>query len=77
MLRLLDTVRLVRMLQPERPFSGTDGVARVPRLGDVGAVVDVLQGEVEFQVESVDASGRTLWLATFAASELALVDRST
>ena len=42
---------------------------RLPRLGDIGAIVHVLGDDV-FTVECVHDDGLTVWLADFAASEL-------
>ena len=70
-----DSVRIVRLLAPSRPFDGTRSAARAPRVGDTGTVVDVLPNEAGFQVESVDDQGATVWLATFVTTELELVER--
>ena len=64
-----DVVRVARLLTTSRPFDGSTGVLREPRIGDVGAIVHVL-AERHFVVECVDASGRTVWLADFVADEL-------
>jgi len=71
----LDVVRVVRLLEPNRQFTGTEGVKRRPRAGDKGTVVQVhspVQGEAAFIVEAIDSEGYTLWLADFVASELQL-----
>lgn len=47
----------------------------VPQVGDRGAVVDLLRGFGQpdrYVVESVSASGETIWLSDFSADELAL-----
>jgi hypothetical protein len=67
-----DAVRVTRLLASTRTFDGSRGLVREPRVGDVGAIVHVLGGGI-FIVESVDATGLTLWVADFAAEELALV----
>ena len=66
----LDTVRVTRLLTAPRPVDGSPSVVRQPRVGDTGAIVHVLS-EDRFLVECVDATGLTLWVAEFAAAELA------
>jgi len=68
-----DMVRVVRLDEPARYVSGTASVLRQPAVGDEGSVVNVERGVV--MVESVDAEGRTVWLADFFAGELELVSR--
>jgi Domain of unknown function (DUF4926) len=68
----LDVVRLCRLLAATRHVTGTEGVVRQPRVGDVGAIVHVL-AENAFIVECVDSDGRTTWLADFVAEELEIV----
>jgi len=67
----LDVVRVTQLLASTRTFDGSPGVVREPRVGDVGAIVQVLGGGT-FIVESVDSNGLTLWIADFAAEELEL-----
>jgi len=72
-LKELDSVRVVRLLQAERPYDGTQSVMRPPRVGDTGAIVHVYATEGEaavYIVESVDADGYTVWLADFRAEEI-------
>ena len=66
----LDTVVVRVLATPTRHVDGTDAVKRQPRVGDQGAVVQVL-GPEAYLVESVDAAGLTVWLADFRADELA------
>lgn len=70
-----DTVRVVRLDEPTRYVSGTAAVVRQPEVGDEGAVVQIERGVL--LVESVDAEGRTVWLADFFPGELELVGRRT
>ena len=44
-------------------------VLRQPRVGDVGAIVDLL-GPSRFIVECINEDGDTVWLADFEAEEL-------
>lgn len=68
----LDVVRIARLLESERQFSGTAGAQRAPQVGDVGTVVHVLEADRAFIVEAVDPEGFTLWVADFLAEELQL-----
>jgi hypothetical protein len=71
-LKELDSVRVVRLLQVERPYNGT-AVMRPPRVGDTGAIVHVYAANGEaacYIVECVDAEGYTLWLADFLPDEI-------
>jgi len=67
-----DTVRICRLLTPERDYTGTERVTRPPRTGDTGLVVAVSGrgDERTWVVESVNAVGETVWLADFQAEEL-------
>lgn len=72
-LKELDSVRVVRLLQTERPYDGTESVMRPPRVGDAGAIVHVYAtdgGDTCYIVESVDADGYTVWLADFLSEEI-------
>jgi len=62
-------VRVVKLLREERPFQGSKGVERAPRVGDVGAIVHVYDPNC-FAVECVARDGRTVWLADFYGEEL-------
>jgi hypothetical protein len=68
----LDVVSVKALLQTDRQFSGSDGVRRAPRIGDMAAVVHVLEPGRAFMVEAVDSEGYTLWVADFLAEELQL-----
>jgi hypothetical protein len=68
----LDVVRVARLLQPFRPFHGSEGASRPPQVGDQGAIVAVYDQTV-FCVECVASDGMTIWLADFALQELELV----
>jgi hypothetical protein len=72
-LKELDSVRVVRLLQAERPYDGTESVMRPPRVGDTGAIVHVYAGDggaAGYIVESVDEDGYTVWLADFLPEEV-------
>lgn len=71
-------VLVVRLDRDGRTFDGTEGVLRAPRIGDVGTLVHEYApgvAEAPVTVEMADDAGRTVWLADFARSELALVRR--
>ena len=69
----LQVVRVVRLLQPNRPFTGSPG-ARAPRVGDEGSVVNLgpaPDGTMWYTVEAVRPDGYTTWLADFTREEIA------
>ena len=77
-LREYDEVRIVRLNLPTRPFDGTDGAKRPPRIGDTGIVVyehDAATQAKSYSVENVTSDGATVWLADFDQEELELVSR--
>jgi hypothetical protein len=70
--QLSDTVRIVRLLVPDREVTGSSSAPPQPSVGEIGSVVaDV--GDGLFLVEHVTADGYTVWMAEFAADELELV----
>ena len=75
-----DSVRVVRLLSPIRRFSGTDGVSRAPRVGDVAIICHQYAPRdptAALGVEMVDADGMTVWFADFLPDELEFVYRPT
>jgi hypothetical protein len=73
--QLDDTVRIVRLLVPDREVTRSSPSSAPPRVGDWGTVVaDV--GDDLYLVEARTDDGVTLWLAEFADAELMLVDRA-
>lgn len=72
--QLQDTVRVVRLLTPDREVTGSGAAPPQPRVGETGTVVDDL-GEGLYLVERATDDGYTTWLAEFAAEELALAGR--
>ena len=73
--QLDDTVRIVRLLVPDREVTRSSPSSSPPRVGDWGTVVaDV--GDDLYLVEARTDDGVTLWLAEFADAELMLVDRA-
>ncbi|MGH7718336.1 MAG: hypothetical protein ACREON_05770 [Gemmatimonadaceae bacterium] len=71
---LHDTVRIVKLIEPERSVDGSAPRPPQPRVGETGAVVECL-GRDLYLVESVTADGFTRWMAEFMAAELELVAR--
>ena len=70
-----DQVRVVKLLTPDRHFSGTDSVCRPPRVGDIATICHELSPDdhtAEVIVEMVDTHGNTIWLAQFEREELEL-----
>jgi hypothetical protein len=73
--QLDDSVRVVRLLGPEREVTGSSEPAPQPRVGDRATVVaDV--GDGLYLLESRTDDGVTLWMAEFAAEEMELIERA-
>jgi hypothetical protein len=67
-----DVVRVTTLKTQTRWFDGTGG-GRAPRVGEIGAIVDVqigLDGLHSYTVESVLTDGTTLWISDFNELEL-------
>ena len=69
-----DTVRIAKLLTPERDVTGRAAEPPQPRVGETGTIVDDV-GDGIYLVERTTDDGSTQWLAEFADAELALVDR--
>jgi len=75
-IRVYDRVRVVNLKIAGRPYFGTAGFMRPPRIGDIGTVVAGYEPEdltAPLIVENRDEKGATLWLADFARDELEVV----
>jgi hypothetical protein len=73
-----DVVEVTQLLRSDRPFDGSEGLARAPRIGDTGTIVyqyDPDDPDAPLVVESVDAAGYTVWLADFDPGELSPASR--
>lgn len=74
----LDTVEVIHLSSELADHQIWDGSIRPPQVGDLGTVID-LHGNgsqhTEYRVENVDSAGRTLWMATFRATELNMRSR--
>lgn len=66
-------VRVAHLHIADRPYQGTEGVRRPPRIGDLGTVVYAYD-VTSFTVECVNSDGLTVWLADFFAEELEFLD---
>jgi len=76
-LKDFDTVRVVRLLDSERKYDGSQGVMRPPRIGDTGAIVHIYSVDDKatgYIVEKVAPNGYTTWLADFLPDEIELVE---
>jgi hypothetical protein len=70
-----DTVRVIRLLEAERKYDGSDGVKRAPQIGDTGTIVNIYSDggvATAYAVENVAPNGYTIWLADFVPDELRL-----
>ena len=77
-LEMHDVVRVARLDVADRPYDGSPGTVRAPRIGDEGTVVCVDEAgpaRGSAMVECVADDGTTIWLADFAEHELELVAR--
>jgi hypothetical protein len=76
-IREYDVVRIARLSDPARSFTGTSSVSRAPAVGDVATVCHEYQSgdqTARVAVEMVDGDGYTIWLADFERNELELVN---
>jgi hypothetical protein len=71
---LFDTVRIARLLVPDREVDGTAADPPQPRVGETGLVVTQL-GDGVYLVERSTDDGRTQWMAEFLEAELELIER--
>ncbi len=75
-LREYDLVRVVKLIQADRPYDGTESVRRPPKVGDVASIChdyDPKDLTATVAVEMVNGDGLTVWLADFERTELELV----
>jgi hypothetical protein len=75
-LREFDVVRIVRLRDASRTFTGTESVLRAPRVGDIGTICHEYASDAAAPVivEMVNEDGLTVWLADFHRDELEPVD---
>ena len=77
-LREYDAVRVVKLIQGDRPFDGTERVRRVPKVGDIATICHEYSpndATALVAVEMVNDDGLTVWVADFERTELDLVRR--
>jgi hypothetical protein len=70
----LDTVRIVRLHEPEREVTSALDPAPQPRVGELATVVEDV-GDGIYLAERTTDDGMTRWMAEFTEDELELVDR--
>jgi|GraSoiStandDraft_24_1057298.scaffolds.fasta_scaffold2428765_1 hypothetical protein len=68
-----DVVRVVKLLQENRYYDGTESIKRSPQIGDTSTIV-FLQDNFCI-VECVDSEGYTIWVADFLVEELEICER--
>ena len=71
-----DVVRVIALNTLEREYSGSSGIARAPRIGDVGTVIIAPRNGKPagwFHIEMCREDGHSVWMADFHESELELV----
>ena len=73
MLREGDAVRVVALREPAVQHLIVPNAQRVPRIGDVGTIIEV-SGD-RYTVEADDGDGEIIWLAAFVDEELELESR--
>jgi len=74
-----DTVRIIKLLTPDRELTGDDELSRQPKVGDVGTVVhfnDVNNPKASMVVENTNDEGYCIWLADFFPEELELITQT-
>jgi hypothetical protein len=72
-----DIVRVVKLIESERHYTGSPGVARPPAVGDIATICMEYapeDPEAPVVVECINADGLTIWLADFLREELVFVD---
>ncbi len=77
-LREYDVVKVVKLLQKDRPFTGSESISRPPQIGDVATICHEYSPQdssATVAVEMVNEKGYTIWLADFERSELEFVQR--
>ena len=78
-LRELDVVRVVYLAPHPREYTGSEGFAREPRIGDIGTIVhDYGEGRnarAPVCVECSAESGHCIWLADFDRDEIEFLSR--
>ena len=75
--RPLDTVRIARFRGAVREHLRQANGGRLPRVGDMGTIIQVLdssRGTSRYVIEAIDDEGRVVWEGVFDASELALAN---
>ncbi len=63
-------VRIKALMHADRGYSGSEGIKRPPRIGDIGTIVYIDTKATWYIVECIDNGGLTVWLADFEEGEL-------
>jgi len=74
-----DVVRVVKLIESERQYSGSAGVSSPPAIGDIATICHDYAPDdpgAPVAVECVNADGLTVWLADFLREELVLADEA-
>ena len=72
-MKAYELVRIRQLLRSAASYDGWNLNKRPPRVGDVGAIVDVLHAPGlpdHYVVECCDVDGASIWLGDFAEEEL-------
>ncbi len=72
-LKQFGLVRVRQLLHSPDHYDGWNLNQRLPRVGDTGCIVDILQAPDApdvYVVECIGADGVNIWLAEFAAEEI-------
>lgn len=62
------SVKIVKLIQGKSDYNGWNTNKRLPKIGDTGTVVEILEAEgniKRFVVECIDRNGLTIWLSDF------------
>jgi hypothetical protein len=65
-----DEVKIIRLLENNRAFTGIETVSRSPQVGGIGTIAGLDNSTKAYIVEMVNSQGYTIWLANFIPDEL-------
>ncbi len=65
-----DVVGVSQLINADRNYSGSEGIKRPPRIGDIGTILHIPPGGTWYIVECLGSGGLTVWLADFEEGEL-------
>lgn len=67
------TVKVSKLIQPDSEYDGWDVNQRMPQVGDVGILIEILEADGipnMYVVECIDKGGQTIWLSDLFAEEI-------